>query len=78
MLLVIGDSREVPNMKLYTCYKQVYMYIWYYMVQSCYPSPPLDGDGLRDDVYGGAVTQGKMIPRPPLWVVEGGWCILYV
>ena len=43
------------------------MYIWY----SPAIPPPGDGDGLKDDMYGGAVTQGKMIPRPPLWVGEG-------
>ena len=53
--------------------------MYLYMVQPCYPplpASPRDGDGLKDDVYGGAVTQGKMMPRLPCGLgrdtIEGG------
>ena len=39
------------------------------MLQACYPTPPpWDGDSLADDVYGGAVAQGNLIPGLFVWV----------
>ena len=40
-------------------YNDIYIYICNYI--DIYGT----GDGLKDDVYGGAVTQGKMMPRLP-------------